>query len=80
VAHDNLQKLPGFHDFKYDFLAPERELQQSAAQAVARWQTQRGTPRRTGPEILIEADGQLMEAKIQSLLQQRDNRPVTIKE
>ena len=80
VAHDNLQKLPGFDDFKYDFLAPERELEQSAARAVARWQAQRPALRHPGPGILIEADGQLMEAKIQSLLQQRDNRPVTIKE
>jgi predicted CXXCH cytochrome family protein len=80
VAEENLKKLPEFHDFEYDFLAPERELRQSAAQAVARWQAQPRTQARKGAEILIDVEGKLMEAKIQSLLNQRDNRPVTIKE
>jgi len=80
VAQDNLRKLPGFHDFKYDFLAPEPERLWSAAQAIACWQAQKSPRTRSGAEILIDADGQPMEARIQSLLSHRDNRPVTIKE
>jgi predicted CXXCH cytochrome family protein len=80
VAERGLTALPGFKGFRYDFLAAEPELRREVERVVAQWKSSGNTKQRTGEEILIQSDGTLMEAKIQALLSQRDNRPVTIKE
>jgi predicted CXXCH cytochrome family protein len=80
VAERNLRRLPGCEDFRYDFLAPERELKRHVAEVVDQWQARKRAPGLTGAEILIAPDGQLMKAKLDALLAQRDNRPITIKE
>jgi len=82
VAEQNLRKLPGFSEFRYDFLAPDAELQRAVDEAIAVWQSQRQqqTPKRVGREVLIDSAGQLMETEVAAFLRQRDNRPITIKE
>ena len=80
VAAHNLKKLPGFADFQYDFLAPENELKQQVRKAVDQWQAQAGPRSRAGDAILLDANSQITETKVQALLSQRDNRPVIIKE
>lgn len=80
VAESNLRTLPGFEGFRYDFLAPEPELKRHVVEVVNQWQSRTRKPGRAATEILIEPDGHLMEAKVEALLSQRDNRPVTIKE
>ncbi len=79
VAGDNLRKLDGFEKFPFDFIAPEEKLRASAEKAVLQWKD-RAAPTRTGGEILINPDGSIMEERVQKLLQERDNRPVNIKE
>lgn len=80
VAAKALRTLPGFSEIKYDFLAPEHELEQTASDAVKLWQNQPMNLSRSGTEVLIQSGGQVMETKVEQLLLQRDNRPVTIKE
>jgi hypothetical protein len=71
VAEENLRKLPGFEKFHYDFLAPEPELKRQVSGAVKQWQSRKQALSRTGVEILIQPDGELMKSKLDSLLRQR---------
>ena len=81
VAGANLNELPGFEDFPYDFLAPKNELRQYVDQAVSRWRRSRSVPPSSvGDHILIDGHGNLMESRVQRLVEQRDDRPITIKE
>jgi hypothetical protein len=81
VAEHALQKLPGFDDFRYNYLAPAEELASHVRRAVARWtNTRAGPPSRTGENVLIDAQGHVMHSKVRALVDARDNRPVTIKE
>jgi len=80
VAEKNLQRLPGFADFRHDFLAPEVERQRDRDRAIEHWNTRKKLPGRTGAEILIDTNGNVMHARVEALLQQRDNRPVVIQE
>jgi predicted CXXCH cytochrome family protein len=80
VAEHNLNALPGFADFRYDFLAPEEELQRQVRKAVGQWQAQAKSLSHVGDQILIDRDGEIAESKVQALLRERDNRSVTIKE
>jgi predicted CXXCH cytochrome family protein len=81
VALHGLQTLPGFANFGYNFLEDQDALRGAVRQAVERWEKGlRGPPSRTGENVLIRADGSLDEQKLEGLMEQRDNRPVTIKE
>jgi hypothetical protein len=72
--------LPRFDDFAFDFLASESELAQKSNEALAQWLTKGIRPTRTGPAVLLDSEGHLLESRIQDLVRERDNRPVTIKE
>jgi len=79
VAAEGLRHLPGFADFSYDFLASPPELKRAREQAVERWR-ERPIAHASGPATLMQPDGHLMEGAVEKLLNQRDNRPVVIKE
>jgi hypothetical protein len=80
VAHDRLKSLPGFADFHYDFLDSTRQLDERVSAALDIWKAQTNRLSRTGPELLIGPDARIMQAKLEAMLNERDNRPVTIKE
>ena len=81
VAEHALRKQPGFAEWKFNFLAPPAELAASGAEVRDAWrQRQASPPSRTGKSVLINGDGQAVDAAVDWLLQHRDNRPVSIKE
>jgi predicted CXXCH cytochrome family protein len=81
VAEHSLATLPGYADFKYNFLASPEALSKAADDAARRWESVRGAPPgRTGREVLIGADGKVIDAAVDWLQQRRDNRPVSIAE
>jgi predicted CXXCH cytochrome family protein len=81
VAEHSLATLPGYADFKYNFLASPAELAKAADDAARRWESVRGTPpSRTGRQVLIGPDGKVIGAAVDWLQQRRDNRPVSIAE
>jgi predicted CXXCH cytochrome family protein len=80
VARDALLTLPGFEQLDYDFLAPQAELDQQVVTVVARWRREQDRPLEPASQLLIDPQGELDRAALESLLRQRDNRPVTIKE
>lgn len=81
VAADNLGKLPGFDHFQYDFLAPPDELRRQVDKATQQWyRSKPASLSQTGPEICVDSAGNVMEAKLRQLIEQRDNRQVSIME
>jgi hypothetical protein len=79
VSHASLTRLPGFDGFQFDFLSDPRSRQEAILNAVQTWKAT-AVNSQNGSAILINADGQLDETKLRRLLENRDNRPVTIKE
>jgi len=81
VAEHALRKQPGFAEWKFNFLASPAELAASGEAVRDAWrQRQSSPPSRTGKSVLINGDGQAVDAAVEWLLQHRDNRPVSIKE
>ncbi len=78
VAARSLRTLPGFADFKTDFLADASGLRAAKTNVLARWTEARRTkpPDPAGPAPATALD----EALIQRLLAEQDPRPVTIQE
>ena len=78
VAARSLRTLPGFADFKTDFLADASGLRAAKTNVLARWTEARRTkpPAPADPAPANSLD----EARIQRLLDEQDPRPVTIQE
>jgi hypothetical protein len=80
IGARSTRTLPGFEKMQYDFLAAPRVLATNTAQAVEIWQTSSGAYLNPATNILIGSEGKLMRAKLQELVEKRDNRSVTVKE
>jgi hypothetical protein len=81
IANRSLRRLPGFHDFEFD---PTRPLEQRASahqRAVETWKrSQKSLKLPFTKEILIDAEGRLLETTFQRLWQLRDDSPMAIAE
>ncbi len=80
VADRGLRRLPGFEEWKFDFLAPTEERRRRVGEARVRWGEVLPRPGRRGEEVLIDAGGRVRMERLEQLLRARDDRPVTIKE
>ncbi len=81
VAAKNLKRLPGMNAFEYDYLASKAVLREKVFNAIALWDNQKPEAvSRTGQQVLLDSNNEIMESYVQKLLSERDNRPVTIKE
>ena len=81
VAYDGLKRLPKFEDFRYDFLGSAEDHRLAVQRATQHWRRLRPEQlSRTGDHLLIESTGGVQEDRVTSLLKQRNERPVTIKE
>ena len=81
LAGDAIATLPGFGDFRFDFEASPDGLQRQQREALARWQRLVGAGvDRSGPELLIDAQGTLDLEQLRAILARRDDRPVRITE
>ena len=80
LAEKSLETLPGFESFDFDFVAADA-LPQKQREAVVRWQKLvAGAPDRSGPHLLLDAQGSLDRAAFTELLSERDARPFRIAE
>jgi hypothetical protein len=64
----------------YDFVAPPSTRSRETLEIFEGWGVRAGPDRRTGDELLIAEDGQLMIDVFNRLLSERDDRPVTLNE
>jgi hypothetical protein len=79
VAYRSIVVLPGFGDFRYDYVAPPAVAGAKADEAMGRWMRAGGAPE-GGPRLLIGADGSIALDQWLALLAERDHRPLTIRE
>ncbi len=80
-AYQMLRRQPGFEDFEYDYIGDSATRQTAVAKALDIWRRTRPEKlSRTGDAVLIGSDGELMQERVKTLLQNRDNRPVTLAE
>jgi hypothetical protein len=78
VALGSLRTLPGFADFRADFVAPKDARERASARALALWK--RGWKPRTAPALLLDAATGRDETALAKLRAMRDDRPTTISE
>ena len=79
IAYRSLRQIPGYGQLKYDYVGPKQELSSARKQVLENWeQTNKSKLDRTGPQILLDANGNLDRPKIDELLRQRDNRRVEL--
>ena len=77
---DDLQKLPGYADFRYDYLADREERVAAALPLLHSWQRSALSRRRRDPELLVDAEGKIRVDAFRRLLNQRDTRPLFLRE
>ncbi len=78
-AARSLRSLPGFSEFAVDAAAPADARRQAQLQVMASWD--RNRRRAPGaPELLLTATGEVDIPRVLSLLKQRNNRPMLLRE
>lgn len=81
VAYRSLRRIPAFANFKYDWLGPEQDRAAAPAQVLELWNKSRQeTDVQENSDILIGPDGQIDEDRYNQILQQRDDRPISVEE
>ena len=75
IAGRSLQSLPGFQNFKYNFLLPT-DIQAGVMNVMRTWH---GTAR-TDPQLLLNANGSVNVDIVKQLKERRDDRPMFMRE
>lgn len=76
IAGRTFRGLPGYEDFEFDYLADPAQLEQASRRAREQWKG----PTEPRPSVLLGDGGEPNDAAVQERLQQRDDRPVDLKE
>ena len=83
ISHRSLQRLPGFADFRYEYMGPLSDRTDARKRALAIWEE---LPRPAHSvddrryEVLIDRHGHLMRQPFNRLLKARDDRLVNLLE
>lgn len=80
IATRSLKRLPGYADFDHDYIGRPDQLADGRIRALKRWQPNQVSGKSRRREVLVDPDGFLMTGRFDHILQQRDNRPMTISE
>ena len=79
IAHRSLRGLPGFEDFRFDYVGPPQGRGVARGQAWQIWHEQRHSSSRSDPGLLITEAG-IQLNRLEYLLRQRDDRPINLAE
>jgi hypothetical protein len=77
VAYRSLRRLPGYGDFRFDFLGDAPARARAQLEVVQRFRAA-GAPDRSGTAVLLDERGQAVHEDVLRLLNARDDRPVSI--
>lgn len=83
VSYRSLRSLPGYEEFRYDFLADPSERMERSQQALELWPSKeaiRGRSAQNSAATLLNSEGEVNRSVFKRLLNQRDNRPVYLSE
>jgi hypothetical protein len=79
IAYRSLHGLPGFREFKYNFMSPDTRM--AVADASAIWE--RGVDpnnRRTDPELVLDSRGHVNLSLLKQLKRERNDRRISLRE
>ena len=80
IAYRSLRSLPGYGDFRYDYLASEPDRVQRVVPVIQAWRASPLARLRREPELLVDADGNLQTDLMRRLFDLRDNRRLFLRE
>jgi hypothetical protein len=78
IAGRSLKRLPGFEQFSYDYIAAPDALRRSSELALGLWTKTANPP--ANASLLLEKDGRLSQAAVESLRQSRNDRVLDLQE
>jgi hypothetical protein len=81
IAERSLRRLPGFHDFEYDFVGPPEQRAAAHQRALRIWdRAQISQERPFAAPVLIDRQGRVQQTPFLRLWKLRDDRPMAIRE
>ena len=80
VAFQSLTKLPGFKDFKFEFLATAEQLSRDKASVIRQWQQANRTAKPGAGAVLQTEAGEFNQEAATKLLEKQDRTPIVISE
>ena len=80
LASRALRSLPGYNDVVYDFVGERRERVASAVEVIRAWTTNTSARQRRDHQLLFNLDGSINIATMRRLLDERDTRPLFLRE
>ena len=80
IAAGSLRTIPGFETLRYDFAGNRDDRIAAAVGALRAWRNSPRARTRRDPELLFGADGALDTAAMRRLFDQRDTRPLFLRE
>ena len=80
IAARSLRTIPGFETLQYDFTGDRQDRIEAAVGALRAWRNGSLARARRDPELLFGVDGTLDTAAMRRIFDQRDNRPLFLRE
>ena len=80
IAARSLRSLPGYGDLEFDFVGPEQQRIETAVRLLREWRNAAGARERREPELLVDSTGELRVDAMRALFDQRDRRPLFLRE
>ena len=80
IAYGSLRSLPEYAGFEYDFLADQTQRIETVLPVIQNWRTSSVSLQRRDPTLLFNADGSLRLDVMRRLFDQRDTRPLFLRE
>ena len=80
IAATSLRTIPGFEALRYDFTGDRDERIDAAVGVLRAWRNSTRSRERQDPELLFGPDGALDTAAMRRLFDQRDTRPLFLRE
>ena len=80
IAYRSLRSLPGHASFDYDFVAPANERIATVVPVIQSWRDSPVALERRDPQLLRDASGALRIDRMRRLFDQRDTRPLFLRE
>ncbi len=80
IAARSLRSLPGYANLEFDFDGPEPERIDAAVGLLREWRTAPSSRARREPELLVDENGELRIDAMRRLFDERDRRPLFLRE
>jgi len=80
IAYRSLRQISGYETLEYNYLDSREERIKFALPLLQSWQASQVSRQRRDPELLVGNDGNLLFDEFRRILNQRDNRPIFLRE